>query len=81
MQHPKERPEVKQFDNHPVTQEIRKQLNGYVCFYKNRRVEVYATTSYNAQIEAARLLGAKRSYDVSVALAELNGTDYVHTAT
>jgi hypothetical protein len=54
-------------------------MNGYVCFYKGKRVEVYATTTHNAQIQAAQMLKAKRSYDVSVTLAEKNGQSVVHT--
>lgn len=61
-------------------------MNGYVCFYKSKRVEVYATTSHNAQVQAAQKLGAKRTYDVSVILAEKDvdpktgkGVQVVHT--
>ena len=54
-------------------------MNGYICFYKSRKVEVYATTTHNAQLKAAQLLGAKRSYDVSVVLAEKNGQQVTHS--
>jgi hypothetical protein len=48
-------------------------MNGYICFYKGNRVEVYAETSYAAQQKAATILKAKRIYEVTVHLAEKNG--------
>jgi hypothetical protein len=53
-------------------------VNGYVCFYKGKRVEVYAETSYAAQQKAATMLKAKRIWDVSVMLAEKNGEVVEH---
>lgn len=54
-------------------------MYGYVCFYKGRRAEVYAPSSYDAQQEGARVLRAKKSYDVSVMLAERpDGSDVLH---
>ena len=57
-----------------------KAMNGYVCFYKGRRIEVYAETLYAAQQKAATLLRAKRIYEVTVHLAEKNGEPVVHIA-
>ena len=54
-------------------------MNGYVCFYKGKRVEVYADSSYAAQQRAATLLKAKRSYEVTVVLAEKNGEIVTHS--
>ena len=45
-------------------------MNGYVCFYRGRRVEVYADTSYEAQKLAAEKFKAKKSYEVAVVLAD-----------
>ena len=53
--------------------------NGYVAFYKGKRMEVYAKTPYEAQLKAAKAFGAKKSYDVNVALAEVGGKQYVHS--
>lgn len=53
-------------------------MNGYVCFYRGKRVEVYADSSYAAQQKAAALLKAKRTWDVAVVLAEKNGEVVVH---
>jgi len=54
--------------------------NGYVAFYKGKRMDVYANTSYEAQQKAAKAFGAKKSYEVTVALAEKNGEQVVHKA-
>ena len=55
-------------------------MNGYVCLYKGKRLEVYADTSYQAQQKAAQQFKAKKSYEVTVMLAELSGKEYIHTA-
>ena len=55
---------------------------GYVCFYKGKRLEVYAASTYQAQLEAAKLFKAKKSYEVSVTLAEHeDGKPVTHIAT
>ena len=56
-------------------------MNGYICYYKNKKTEVYANTSYEAQQEAAKKLGAKKAYQVNVVLAELNGEPVVYNGT
>ena len=55
-------------------------MNGYVCFYKDKRIEVHAHSTYAAQTEAARVLkvSAKQQYQISVTLAEKNGEPVVH---
>lgn len=45
-------------------------MNGYIAFWKGQRKEVYAESSYQAQIKAAKEFGAKNNYDVDVHLAE-----------
>lgn len=55
-------------------------MNGYVAFYKQQRIEVYANSSYEAQQKAAAILKARKSYEVTVVLAERNGEQVVHTA-
>jgi hypothetical protein len=54
-------------------------LNGYVCFFKEKRTEVYAKTSYEAQQKAAAFFKARKSYDVTVVLAEKGGVTVVHS--
>lgn len=60
-------------DNSPST------LNGYVCFFRNRRTEVYASTSYEAQTKAAAFFKARKQYEVSVHLAEKAGAPVTHS--
>jgi len=55
-------------------------MNGYICMYRGKRIEVKSDTSYHAQLEAAKQFKAKKSYEVVVMLAELNGKQVVHTA-
>jgi len=54
-------------------------LNGYVCFYKSKRTEVYASTSYEAQTKAAAFFKARKQYEVSVHLAEKAGEPVIHS--
>lgn len=53
--------------------------NGYVAFYKGKRVEVYADTMYGAQKTAAQYFKAKRESDVNVVLAEVDGKPYIQS--
>jgi ABC-type thiamine transport system substrate-binding protein len=55
-------------------------MNGYLAFYKNKQIEVYANTSYEAQQKAAKEFKAKKSYDVSVVLCEKAGEQVAHDA-
>ena len=55
-------------------------MYGYVCFYKGKRIEVYADSTYAAQQKAALLFKAKKSYEVNVILAEKDGKPVVHVA-
>ena len=55
-------------------------MNGYVCFYRGKRIEVHAPTTYNAQIKAAAIFKARKSYEVSVTLAEKDGKQVTHIA-
>lgn len=60
-------------------------MNSYIAFYKDRRIEVYAETSYAAQQEAVKRLTvrgkAPKSYDISVVLAEKDGVPVVYNGT
>jgi hypothetical protein len=53
-------------------------MNGYVCFYKGKRIEVFADSIFAAQQQGAVLLKAKRIYEVTVCLAEKEGEAVVH---
>ena len=64
-----------------VANEAVNEGHGYVAFYKGRRMEVQASTSYEAQKKAAAAFKAKKSYEVTVKLAEKDGKPVVHVAT
>jgi len=55
-------------------------MNGYIAIYKGKQIEVMAETSYKAQVIAAEQFGAKKSYEVTVMLAEKNGEQVTHRA-
>lgn len=42
----------------------------YQAYYKGRVIQVEASSSYQAQIRAAEILGARKSYQVAVVLAD-----------
>lgn len=54
-------------------------MNGYIAFYKGEQLEVFAETSYKAQQKAALLFKARKSYTVTVMLAEKAGEPVVHS--
>ncbi len=45
-------------------------MNGYIAFYRGKRIEVYAATSLLAQMQAATVFKAKKAYEVTVMIAE-----------
>lgn len=54
--------------------------NGYKAFYRNKTIEVYAESSYQAQQKAAVLFKAKKSWEVTVVLCErADGSTVIHT--
>ena len=55
-------------------------MNGYKAFYKGKQLEVYAESSYEAQLKAAKEFKAKKSYEVTVVLCEKNGDEVIHVA-
>ncbi len=52
--------------------------NGYIGFYKGKKYEVYANTTYEAQKLIAEKYKIKKSYEISVYLAEKNGKEVIH---
>lgn len=53
-------------------------MNGYIAMYKGKKLEVYATTSYEAQKKAAVMFKAKKSYEVDIYLCEKEGVEIIH---
>jgi hypothetical protein len=61
-------------------------MNGYICFYKGQRTEVYAETTLKAQDKAREEFQRKyprrkiKGSEISVNLAEIDGETVTHTA-
>jgi len=53
-------------------------MNGYICFYKGKKFEVYANSTYEAQKKCAVDNKIKKSYEITVVLAEKNGEQVTH---
>ena len=53
-------------------------MNKYKAFYKNKSIDVEADTSYHAQLKAAEMFKAKKSYEVTVVLVECKGKEVIH---
>jgi len=53
-------------------------MNGYFGFYKNKRFECFANSSYHAQQQMAKEHGIKKSFEITVVLAEKDGKQTVH---
>ena len=60
--------------------------NGYIAMYNGKEIEVYASSSYEAQEKAVIVFqkGSRKKvkgYDLIVVLCEKDGEEVVHTAT
>jgi hypothetical protein len=56
-------------------------MNGYIAWYKSKKIEVYADTTCEAQKIAAAQFKAKKRWEVDVYLAEKDGEQVYHVAT
>ena len=54
-------------------------MNGYIAFYRGKQLEVFADSSYAAQQKAAALFKARKAYEVTVVLVELDGKQVAHS--
>ena len=54
-------------------------MNGYICLYRGKSCEVHADTSYQAQQKAAVVFKARKSYEITVHLAEKAGEQVTHS--
>ena len=54
-------------------------MNGYICFYKGKRIEVQAETALKARDKAVAQFKASRAYQVVVVLAEKDGQQVTHS--
>ena len=56
-------------------------MNGYICFFKGKRIEITAASLYAAKLAAvAAFKAGKAAHLVSVTLAEVAGQTVTHTA-
>lgn len=55
-------------------------MNGYKCFYRNKIIDVYADTTYQAQQKAAQILKARKAYEITVVLCEKDDETIIHVA-
>lgn len=46
-------------------------MRTYTAFYRNNKITVQAESSYSAQLKAAAIFRVKKSWDVSVVLADV----------
>jgi hypothetical protein len=56
-------------------------LNGYLAYYKGKKIEVWAKTTYEAQTIACGIFKAKRQRDVDVMLCIKDGKQIEWTST
>ena len=54
-------------------------MNGYKAFYKDKTIEIFANSSYEAQKKASLIFKAKKSYEITVILCESNNSQVVHS--
>ena len=54
-------------------------MNTYHAFYKGKRIEITADTSYAAQLKAASIFKARRSYDVNVVVVAIEARPVIHS--
>ena len=48
-----------------------REMRQYIAFYRGRHIELEAPSSYDAQLIAAKLFKARKSYEVTVMLADV----------
>jgi hypothetical protein len=53
-------------------------MNTYHAFYKGKKIELETETSYAAQVKAAEMFKAKKSFEVDVILVAKNGEPVTH---
>ena len=52
--------------------------NKYICFWRGKETVVTADSSYEAQQKAQKHFGAKKGYEISVVLSEVNNRQITH---
>ena len=60
-------------------------MNGYKCLWNGKELDIYADTTYDAQVlataEFQKVAGRKKvkGYDIHIVLCEVNGEQYYHS--
>lgn len=56
-------------------------MNGYICIWNRKQIEVYADSLYAAKLEAIKQFGVKKNqhHQISVHLCEKNGEQVTHS--
>ena len=54
-------------------------MNGYIAFYRGKKLFICANTSYEAQQTAVAAFKARKAHEVTVVLAERDGQQVVHS--
>lgn len=53
-------------------------MNGYICFHKGKKYEIYAESTFEAQKKCASENKIKKAYEITVILAEKDGNPVTH---
>ena len=53
-------------------------MNGYIGYHKGKKFETHANTSYAAQKRIAKENKIKKTYEITVMLAEKDGEQITH---
>jgi hypothetical protein len=54
-------------------------MNTYIAFFKGQRIEIEAESQYQAQQKAAQRFKARKSYEVTTILAQIDGKTVTHS--
>jgi len=53
-------------------------MNGYKAFYNGKEIEVEASTQLEARNKAVKMFKARKTYQVTTILCEVNGEQVIH---
>lgn len=53
-------------------------MNGYIGLYHGKQYEIYAGSAYDAKIKLSEQLKVKKTWEISIYLAEKEGKPIVH---
>ena len=54
-------------------------MNRYLAFYRGKKLEIHAASSYEAQTKAAQAFKAKKPYEIAVVLCDKAGLQVTHS--